>query len=53
MTGSPTRPLRIFHMDMNFMCLREDYLRRWLKNLADMGYNAVLWELEDKVQWET
>lgn len=45
--------LTIFHMDMNHVSLREDYLRKWLKRVADMGYNAILWELEDKVRWET
>jgi hypothetical protein len=43
----------IFHFDMNFVCLKESYIRKWLKIIADMGYNAVLWELEDKVHWET
>ncbi|MBN1553749.1 MAG: family 20 glycosylhydrolase [Phycisphaerae bacterium] len=45
--------LTIFHMDMNHVCLREEYIREWLDRLAAMGYNAVLWELEDKVRWET
>ena len=47
------RPLAIFHMDFNFTCLRMDYLRRWLRDIAAMGYDAVLWEVEDKVRWET
>ncbi len=50
---SSTSPLVIFHMNMNYASLREDYIRVWLKKLAEMGYNAILWELEDKVQWET
>ena len=45
--------LNIFHMDFNFVSLRKDYLRSWLRRLPAMGFNAVLWELEDKVQWET
>ena len=48
-----TGPLKIFHIDMNFVNLRQDYLRQWLEKLAKMGYNAILWELEDKVRWET
>lgn len=48
-----TKPLTVFHIDLNFIALREDYLRHWLRQLADMGYNAILWELENKVQWET
>ena len=41
--------LNIFHMDFNFVCLKPEYQREWLKRVADMGYNAILWELEDKV----
>lgn len=43
----------IFHIDCNFARYRTDYLRRWLHRLAALGYDAVLWELEDKVQWDT
>ena len=45
--------LRIFHVDLNFVNLRTDYLRRGLKHMAEWGYNAVLWEIENKVSWET
>lgn len=45
--------LKIFHIDMNFVSLGENYLRNWLKRIAEMGYNAILWELENKIQWET
>jgi Glycosyl hydrolase family 20, catalytic domain len=47
------KKLNIFHIDFNFVCLRTDFLRNWLKRIADMGFNAILWELEDKVRWET
>ncbi len=53
MSTHPDDPMMIFHIDMNFVCLKEDYIRKWLRTLAEMGYNAVLWELEDKVRWET
>lgn len=43
----------VFHVDMNFVSLRESYLFDWLSRLARMGYTAILWELEDKVRWET
>ena len=46
-------PLKIHHIDFNFVNIRPDYVRRWLRALADMGFNAVLWEVEDKVRWET
>lgn len=45
--------LTIFHMDFNHVSLRENYIRTWLGQLAEMGYNAILWEIEDKVRWET
>ena len=45
--------LIIFHIDLNSVSLREDYIRKWLKNAADMGYNAVLWEVENEIQWKT
>ena len=45
--------LCIFHVDFNYVNIRTDYLKDWLRRLADMGYNGVLWELEDKVEWET
>ena len=46
-------PLVVFHIDCNFVNLQPNYLRHWLRTVASMGYNAVLWELEDKVRWET
>lgn len=45
--------LCIFHIDLNFSCLREDYLRKWLRKIADAGYNAILWEIEDKVRLDS
>lgn len=30
-----------------------DYLKKWLKIIADSGYDSVVWEPEDAVQWET
>ena len=53
MTGRSNDKLNIFHIDFNYVSLRIDFLRDWLKRIADMGFNAVLWELEDKVAWET
>ena len=44
--------LNIFHIDMNFAVLRTDYLEKLLERLAEMGYNAILWELENKVRFE-
>ena len=46
-------PLIVFHLDFNSVSLKENYIKHWLKKAADMGYNAVLWEIEDDVKWET
>jgi glycosyl hydrolase family 20 len=48
-----TDKLCIFHIDLNYSCLHEDYLRKWLKKISNAGYNAILWEIEDKVQVDT
>lgn len=45
--------LCIYHLDFNFVNIKPSYLRIWLRRVANAGYNAILWELEDKVQWET
>lgn len=44
--------LRIFHIDWNFVSSRRDYLTAWLERVAALGYNAILWEVEDKVAWD-
>jgi len=44
---------KIFHIDLNFMMLRKELFRPLLKRVAELGYNTVLWEVEDKIQWET
>ena len=44
---------RIFHLDFNFLMLTKEEIRRQLASVAAMGYNAILWELEDKVRFET
>mgnify|MGYP001016553351 FL=1 len=42
-----------FHIDMNMDQYRGDYLRRWLRELASRGYDAVVWEVENNIAWET
>ncbi len=42
-----------FHIDMNMAQYRADYLKAWLTELAGQGYNTIVWELEDGVEWET
>lgn len=52
-TKKTNDPLIIFHVDLNSVALKESYLRKWLKDAAGMGYNAVLWEVEGKIKWKT
>ena len=47
------KPLIVFHMDFNSVMMKESYVKKWLKKIANMGYNAVLWEVENKVKWKT
>ncbi len=42
-----------FHIDMNVAQFRKDYLEQWLRYLAGAGYNTILWEVENNIQWET
>ncbi len=46
-------PLLTFHVDLNSVSRQEGYLRKWLKKAAEMGYNPILWEVEDEIKWET
>jgi hypothetical protein len=52
-TGTATGRLAGFHIDMNIAQFRGPYLRRWLKTLASQGYNAIIWEVENNVRWES
>jgi len=42
-----------FHIDMNMVQLTRPCLERWLRELARLGYDTILWEVENNVQWET
>jgi hypothetical protein len=42
-----------FHIDMNVGQFTRTYLERWLKRLAGAGYNAIVWEVENNIEWET
>jgi hypothetical protein len=45
--------MRMFHIDMNVQHFTRTYLEQWLTRLAELGYDAILWELENGVCWET
>ncbi len=47
------KKLIVFHIDLNSVALKESYLKKWLKKVSDMGYNAILWEVEGKIKWKT
>jgi len=51
--GAPPARLTGFHIDMNIAQFRGSYLKNELKALAAMGYNAILWEVENNIRWET
>ena len=42
-----------FHIDMNIAQFTGAYLEKWLRRLAGLGYDAVIWEVENNVRWET
>ncbi len=45
--------MRGFHIDMNVGHFSAAYLKRWLKVLALLGYDTIVWEVENMVRWET
>lgn len=46
-------PLFIYHIDLNFRNLREEEIKRRLRAASELGCNAVLWEPENKVVWDS
>jgi hypothetical protein len=49
---NPSR-MRGFHIDMNISQFRGPYLKKKLKELAELGYNTIIWEVENNIRWET
>lgn len=45
--------MRIFHFDFNHLRLRREVVRDLLPQIAALGYDAILWELENQVAWDT
>ncbi len=45
--------MKIFHLDFNYVKRRSGWVRNLLATVAGLGYDAILWELEDQVRWET
>lgn len=46
------QPRLIFHIDLNVSQLKGATVSNLLEQAAADGYNAILWEVEDKVRWE-
>jgi hypothetical protein len=42
-----------FHIDMNISQFTGPYLKKELKRLADLGYDTIIWEVENNIKWET
>ncbi len=42
-----------FHIDMNISQFTAPYLKKELKMLADLGYDTIIWEVENNIKWET
>ena len=52
-TGTAPPRMTGFHIDMNIAQFRGPYLRERLKALAGLGYDTILWEVENNIRWET
>jgi hypothetical protein len=45
--------MRGFHIDMNISQFTGPYLKKELKTLADLGYDTIIWEVENNIKWDT
>lgn len=45
--------LLVLHLDFNTVQMKKDAVVDCLRVASRAGYNAVLWEIENKVRWET
>lgn len=43
----------IFHINFNCIALKAETVRGLVRDTARLGYDAILWEIEDKVRLET
>jgi hypothetical protein len=51
--GTSSAWMRGFHIDMNIAQFRGPYIKKELKTLAGLGYNTIVWEVENNIRWET
>jgi hypothetical protein len=45
--------MRCFHIDLNHANPTGERLVHWLRELAALGYDTILWEVENAVRWDT
>ena len=45
--------LVVLHLDFNTIQMKKDAVVDCLREAAVMGYNAVLWEVVNKVRWDS
>ncbi len=45
--------MKAFHIDMNGLLFKKEYLIQWVSKLAHIGYDTILWEVENGIQWDT
>ena len=45
--------INALHVDLNSAMLRPETIRAMLRAAAAAGRNAILWEVEDKIRWES
>lgn len=42
-----------FQINMSIGHFTSEYLKKWLKTIAENGYDTIIWEVEDAVRWDT
>ena len=47
------KPRLVFHLDFNTIQMTRPAVEKILEHVASVGYDAILWEIEDKVRWES
>lgn len=52
-SAAPGERLLVLHLDFNTVQLTREAVLENLRVAADAGYNAVLWEVENKIRWTT
>ena len=52
-SAASAAPRLVLHLDMKAAVWRREALSRMLKDAKEDGYGAILWEVEDKVRWES